>query len=627
MDFFENQDRARRRTWLLSGLFVLAVTAIICLVYFFVWLVLVNFQSDHNVQLVDQSPWNPLVFSGCALGVLILVAFGSGYKILQLRHGGPAVAEMLGGRLLAQDSADPGERRILNVVEEMSLASGVPVPPVYVLDDKGINAFAAGYSPDDAVIGVTRGCMELLSRDELQGVTAHEFSHIFNGDMRLNIRLMGVIHGILIIGLTGRAILRTAFRRGGRRNMSLPLPMILLGAGLMAAGSLGSFCGYLIKAAVSRQREFLSDAAAVQFTRNPQGIAGALKKIGSLGSRVESTGAPEAAHLFFCQAVSSFSGSLLATHPPLDLRIRLIDPDWDGTYPRMEGLKSSPVWTAPQGEKPILQSALSQVGQVDPEHLSYARELLEAMPEPLLHAAREPYEARALLFALLMDNAPALRKSQLDVLRARDDNSLSAMVERFLPLLDSQGTKIRLPLLDLAMPAMKELSPDQFAGFQSALEEMVKDKDNQALFQWSLQKILEKRLGTYFRPEKRELSGHEAVVQMRDEAGLLLSVMARAGHELSEEARQAFDQGADFLGLWGRLTFREEKKDTLKELDQSLERLKRLAPLEKRLLLGACAACIAFDRQVSSSQGELFRAVSDFLDCPMPPLLPGQPLN
>jgi Zn-dependent protease with chaperone function len=630
VDFFENQDQARRKTRLLVVLFALAVMGIILLVYFFVWLVLVNFQGEYNAQIVSTNLWNPLVLVCSSMAVMVLVALGSGYKIIQLRQGGVAVAEMLGGRLLAPDSREPGERRLLNVVEEMSLASGTPVPPVYVLSDPGINAFAAGYTPDDAVIGVTRGCMELLTRDELQGVMAHEFSHILNGDMRLNIRLMGVVHGILIIGLTGKTILRSVFYRDrslGRKRGSLPLPLILLGLGLLVAGSLGSFFGNLIKAAVSRQREFLSDAAAVQFTRNPQSIAGALKKIGALGSRVESKNAPEAAHLFFCSAVSSFCGDFLATHPPLAQRIMRIDPEWDGTYPQIEALQAPSVWTAPPGQKPILKSAVSQVGQVDPEHLSYAREILDALPAPLLQAARDPYGSRALLYAMLVNSEEFTREAQLEILRTRIEKDLAELAKKMLSLLENQGVEIRLPLLDLAMPAMKELSPDQYQAFESDLKAMVKPDKNQSLFEWTLLRILEKRLGTHFRPAARDFLGYEALTQMLDESSVLLSAMAHAGHPESEIARKAFEQGTVFMELWGRLSFKTREECDLTILDQALAKLNHLAALEKRLILGGCAACIAFDKKVSPAEGELFRAVSDFLNCPMPPLLPGQPLN
>src|SRR5262249_2273093 len=195
----------------------------------------------------------------------------------------------------------PDLRKLLNVVEEMSIASGVPMPEVYLMpDEKGINAFAAGTAPDNAVIGVTEGCVRHLKRDELQGVIGHEFSHILNGDMRLNMRLIGVVFGLLCIMLVGRVMLDAFIRGGSPRSSSArnanPPPIFLLAIGLIVIGWPGAFFGRLIQAAVSRQREFLADASAVQFTRNPLGLAGALKKIGGLayGSRLDSAHAAEA---------------------------------------------------------------------------------------------------------------------------------------------------------------------------------------------------------------------------------------------------------------------------------------------------------------------------------------------
>ena len=280
-----------------------------------------------------------------AIGVLVLVGGGSLYKIAQLRGGGRVVAEQLGGRLLHPDTTDPHERVLLNVVEEIALASGTPTPPVYLLEEEeGINAFAAGFTPDDAVIGVTRGTLHQLQRAELQGVIAHEFSHILNGDMQLNIRLMGVLHGILLIGILGYFVFRSAMfssmgRRSDRGNAGIAL--LALGGGLIVIGSLGTFFGKWIKASVSRQREFLADASAVQFTRDPDGIAGALKRIGGFvsGSAVASPNAPEASHLFFGQALSGGLQSIFATHPPLAERIRRLDPSFDGEF----GMLAPPV--------------------------------------------------------------------------------------------------------------------------------------------------------------------------------------------------------------------------------------------------------------------------------------------
>ena len=345
MDFFAHQEAARRSTRRLVAYFALAVAAIVAVVYTAVRLI---FAGVLLKQGADVPPfWDPAVFALTAAAVLAVILAGSLYKIVALRQGGDAVAWMLGGRLVDPATRDHAERRLLNVVEEMAIASGVPVPNVYVMDkEKGINAFAAGFSPQEAVIGVTDGTLRLLSRDELQGVIAHEFSHLLNGDMRLNLRLIGILHGILVIALIGYMILRSLRFTGGGGGRSskkggggqLVVAILLFGAVLMAVGYIGVFFGRLIKSAVSRQREFLADAAAVQFTRNPGGLAGALQKIGGYGSGSKLTApkAEEASHMFFGDALKPRMFAALATHPPLEQRIRRVQPAWDGEYPKID---------------------------------------------------------------------------------------------------------------------------------------------------------------------------------------------------------------------------------------------------------------------------------------------------
>ena len=341
-DFFTRQDAARRKTTRLVVLFVLAVLAIMVSIDLLL-AATIGYASGgseggrRDYWAIATDPW---LVGLAVIGTLVVVGGGSLFKVAQLRGGGKVVAEELGGRLLHPDTSDPTEQQLQNVVQEMAIASGTPTPPVYLLDhEQGINAFAAGFTPSDAVIGITRGTAERLTRDELQGVVAHEFSHILNGDMRLNIRLIGILHGILIIGLLGYFVLRASMFSGYRRRSSRDqgggaMVLLALGAGLAAVGFFGTFFGNLIKAAVSRQREFLADASAVQFTRHPDGIAGALKKIAgfSAGSRVQSPNAPAASHMFFGRATGGFSG-MFSTHPPLEERIRRIDPSWDGTVP------------------------------------------------------------------------------------------------------------------------------------------------------------------------------------------------------------------------------------------------------------------------------------------------------
>ncbi|MHC4452933.1 MAG: M48 family metallopeptidase, partial [Planctomycetota bacterium] len=433
MDFFDRQDVARRKTGLLVVLFALATLSIIASVYLVVAGAMV-----YATKEVDF--WHPELLVVATVATVAVIAGGSLYKIAVLRGGGSVVAASLGGKLIAQDTTDVTERKVLNVVEEMAIASGTPVPPVYMMqDEKGINAFAAGYTTNDAVIGVTRGCVEHLSRDELQGVIAHEFSHIFNGDMRLNIRLIGILNGILIIGMIGYFVMRTMFYTGGGRRRgkdgSATLAILAIGVGLMIVGFLGTLFGNMIKAAVSRQREFLADASAVQFTRDPGAVAGALKKIGSLGSSVGNPAAAEVSHMFFARAITSGVNSMFSTHPPLKSRILRIDPGWDGTFPEFDprkppapsrqvkekqapraGIDVGEIVTgaailasatagasAKSGETAAASGGVAQIGQPTPAHVEYAGQLLRGLPSPVAEAAREPYGARAVIYALLIN--------------------------------------------------------------------------------------------------------------------------------------------------------------------------------------------------------------------------------
>ncbi len=334
MDFFSHQEAARRKTKRLVVLFLLAVAAIIAGVYLVVTPVWFAYAAKEGFA-DDWRLWDPERLAVVALGVCTVIFFGSAFRMASLRQGGgAAVARLLGGRPVDPSTHDPDERRLLNVVQEMAIASGIPVPDVYLIEDEeSINAFAAGLSTDQAVIGVTRGCLVLLSRDELQGVIGHEFSHVLNGDMRLNLRLMGILAGILVIAVIGRVLMH------GRRSRSKGAAQVqLAGLGLYVVGYAGVFFGTLIQAAVSRQREFLADASAVQFTRNPGGIAGALKKIGGLafGSRLTSAHAEEASHFFFGDAIRRGFSGLLSTHPPLHERVARIDPSFEGAFPRVD---------------------------------------------------------------------------------------------------------------------------------------------------------------------------------------------------------------------------------------------------------------------------------------------------
>jgi Zn-dependent protease with chaperone function len=644
MNFFESQDRVRRNTAKLVFLFVLAVVTLIIMTNLLVMMTLGYSNSEQlrdGETLLQQMDWRTFVMVSIGVGVVVLV--GSLYKIMALSGGGKAVAESLGGRLISPNTEDLKQRKLLNVVEEMAIASGTPAPPVYLLaEEEGINAFAAGFTPRDAVIGVTQGTIDHLSREQLQGVIAHEFSHIFNGDMRLNIRLIGILNGILVLGIIGYYLLYSASFSGHRRGSDKGGGGILaLAIGLMVIGFAGTFFGGLIKASVSRQREYLADATAVQFTRNPDGIAGALKRIGGLehGSTVTNPGAPEVSHAFFAQGVSGFMQALSATHPPLEKRIRRIDPHWDGKFDHFDATdrprdgqetdKPETMTREQLAEKVAavtvgaavvdVMNAIDRIGNPGQETIDYARELLAEMPDIIKDAAREPYGARALMYSLVLDGGQAVRDRQLQQLQNHADPDVCALTIGLMAEMDGLEAKYRLPLIDIAVPALKQLSVSQYESFRRNLLALIEMDSKIELLEWSLQKILFSHLDAQFfklPPAKAIYSRPE---QIKEEIALILSVMAHAGQQSQGDVEKAFQSAVQVLGLGGLAPI--AKNDiSLSRLDQALEKVSGLKPLVKPRLLRACVASIVQDERVSAVEMELLRAFSDVLDCPMPPV-------
>lgn len=626
MDFFEHQDAARRRTAWLVVFFGLAVAAIVLAVYAVV------------AALVSR-PWDPLLFAAVSAATVTVIAAGSLYRLAQLRAGGETVALELGGRRVDPRTADLAERRLLNVVEEMALASGTPVPPVYVLDhEAGINAFAAGHEPASAVIGVSRGSLVYLTRDELQGVVAHEFSHILNGDMRLNLRLVGVLHGILLLAVIGYYLLRVggAPRRSSKKGGEAAT-IALLGLALLIIGYVGVFFAKLIRCAVSRQREYLADAAAVQFTRYPAGIAGALKKIGGLEeqSRIRDPHAEEMSHLFFADAFAGAWLNWLATHPPLAERIQRLDPTFDGRFPRTTPLVEE-VATVPQAAVPqpppappvhprrraLVPAALAaQSGTVTPEHLAHAAAVMQQMPPALLEAMAEPHGARAVIYALLLDAQPAIRQRQLQSLQAAGDEFAYRQTCQVLSTVDALSEEARLPLADRTIPALKQLSPSQYAEFRRCFRALAQADGRLNLFEYTLQAMALRVLDIHFGLAKPGRPQYYGLRGLREPLATVLSTLARAGHQTADQAQQAFEVGAAQTGQ--KMALRPEEQCTLREFDTALAELRLAAPKVKRQILAACAACVAADGTVAPREGELLRAIAATLDCPVPPLVCG----
>ena len=655
MDFFARQDLARRKTKWLVAYFVLAVALLIVAVYFIALIAFAGIQAKTH-RAYDDAPvqlvlWNPKIFLGAVIGVLTVIFCGSAYKTNELSGGGGCVATLMGGRLVSQNTTDANERKLLNVVEEMSIASGVPMPQVYVLEDeRGINAFAAGHSPSDAAVGVTRGCIEMLSRDELQGVIGHEFSHVLNGDMRLNLRLISVIFGLFCLATIGRILLNTRSGNSRDRNNALPL----FGLALVILGAIGVFFGRLIQAAVSRQREFLADASSVQFTRNPSGLSGALQKIGryGFGSKLESDHAPDLCHMFFGNGLGDPFFDAMATHPPIPERIKAIDPAWDGKFPplkeeqietvkraALDSLKPSPlpgilrnVGTAmvgaaaldEAGRPPVIQSAsvMPSLGNPTPLHLRYAEQLRDALPEALKAAVRKPLDATALIYALLLAADDNLRSQQLAEIARRTGNSVSEKAAALFPDVAAVAKRARLPLVNVANGALRNLAAEQFKQFSETLDWLVNSDGKVEVFEFVLQKIILRHLASKFGDARPAAVQFYTLKPLVPDCAVVLSALAHAGSDNAAEIQKAFAAGAPWLRAPANapLELLPPESCGIAALDAALNRLALAVPIIKKNLLEAAARVVGADGVILESEAELLRAVADTLDCPIPPL-------
>ena len=640
MNFFEAQARAKSRTGWLLLLFTLAVAGIVVLVNLLVMLVI--FFNQDALQPSPLTFWQRFdwqLFGMVGAATVTFIALGSLYKMLSLSGGGNVIAEMLGGSLVPRNTDDPAQRRLINVVEEMAIASGIPAPPVYLLSDMGINAFAAGLTPYNAVIGVTRGAVTYLSRDELQGVIAHEFSHIFNGDMRMNIRLMGVLHGILLIGLTGYYLLRMMRHvnsSSSRESGGIVAAFAVLGLGLVVIGYVGFFFGQWIKATVSRQREFLADASAVQFTRNKDGIAGALMKIGgsSRGSLLDNASAQQYCHAYFSDGVGGFLEGLFATHPPLEQRIELIDPQWDGKFvaPKVEEVAAARApadiavaRTAVLADAVLAgvltpDDALATVGKVTQNNVDRARDIIASIPDPLRQAAAEPFGARAVIYCLLLDSNADILAKQQTALSAESEAAVMLLTEQLRDHMPNMPAAARLPLADLALPSLRSLSKAQYDRFRAVVQALIAADNKVSLNEWTLTHFLMRQLDEHFGLQTPAKARFGMLGDVNREASLLISLVAHAEHQgEADAAERAFGAGIAAAGATAlKFVPREELK--LDVLDVAIDKLAELKPLLKPRIIKACAAAIMHDGQATIRGHELLRTISSCLDSPMPPL-------
>lgn len=684
MDFFEAQHNARRKTWQLGLLFGLAVLVLVILTNVLVaavYMITIGGVAAGSdiVYLLGSVPVD--IWLWASLSVVTVVILASIYKYLMIRGGGRAIAESLGGQRVQSNTTDFKERRLLNVVEEMAIAAGVSVPPVYLLQEPGINAFAAGYTPDDAVIGITAGALNFLNREELQGVIAHEFSHILNGDTRINIRLIAILFGILFIGLVGNMLLRGSRHGLGRASSSREggggvAAIVILGAGLAVLGYAGTFFGNLIKAAVSRQREYLADAAAVQYTRNPTGISVALQKIGGAGSRLQNNGANEISHMFFGQAISHFLGNMMATHPPLPKRISAIDPTWNGEFPinlqpsavdgsiqgraiaagasGFSGSLTATTATATQVSMPVIEGTAVDVetlreivGRPDDRSYRTADAIIDTTQQTCLDAARDPCAAHLLIYALLLHkkehktgaanaatassnsttgaNAATPAEVQANTLSDLRPGELQAIAELHTTL-DNTDDLHRLALLELAVPALKQMSHPQYKSFVARVIKLIKADKHIELFEWVLHRLLLKELTPHFEKPRSPKIRHRKVERVANSAATLIAVLAHYGHDNQTTCEAAYQAGMTELELDTIPAQPQiDLTDNFTALNKALAELRDLTPLQKPRVLKACARSVLFDQKINAEEGALLQGISAALDCPLPPSVVAKP--
>lgn len=625
MNFFEQQAAARRTSTRLVILLALAVVAIVLAV-------------DGVVWVATQSP--KLVLFATIASVAV-VALGSMYRIASLGDGGEAVAQQMGGTLVAENTTEPGLRRLRNVVEEIAIASGVPVPKVYVLEhEAGINAFAAGYSTSDAVVAVTRGALDRLNRDELQGVVAHEFSHILNGDMRLNIRLVGVLFGILMIGLIGRKILEHG-RFGGRgRNVGAILVAALVA---MIIGYIGLFFGRMIKAGVSRTREKLADASAVQFTRQTQGLSGALKKIGGLhdGSRLSHrSDAEEVSHMLFGDGVG-FSG-LFATHPPLLERIRALEPGFSDAA--LERLQARWIASPPDGMQEDVALGLAggsgsqlpgttqelsvtppmvaaQVAAPAEDDYRRADTIVASIPDALRDIAADREAVMPLLLGLLLTGDEGLGERQHMEIAARLGEDVAGHALRIHQQLTAElHPMLRLPLAALAFPVLRLRPRPQLDAFMDTVHAVIHADGQVSLFEYCLGRLLTVQVRESLDPSRYARFGRRKPGNVRNEFATLLAVVAQAGHQDRASAQRAYLAGLQRVLPRDHLPYAPPANGVL-ALDTVWEPLDALDPLAKQAMVEAVTAAVSHDGRVSVAEAELLRTICAALHCPLPPML------
>ncbi len=647
MNFFAQQDRARKQTWRLLWLLLFAVVIIIAVTDLVVTL---------GAYFLLDTPllwgwFSYQVFDGVLLLAIVIFALR---RLYQLRGGGESIAKMVKARQVRRNASSLEEKRLLNVVDEMAIAAGVAVPSVWVMNkEDGINAFAAGYSPNQAVIVVTSGALAKLNREELQGVIGHEFGHILNGDMRLNVRLIGILAGIVVVGEAGLLVIRL-----GASADDGAFAIIPFGAFIAAVGYIGVFCGRMIKAAVSRQREFLADASSVQFTRNPDGLVSALEKIRhSNGTLIKNAYAGEMSHMFFGQSfVAKVFADQLATHPSIDERLAsltgralqapvqgqpqasittafvawckgLLAPAQEPACDTATSPTPVPAGVTPDSDAVIAgfagdtaHTVLAQVGNATPEHVELASQQLAAMPEALRQSLNTPQGARCAVFAYLISSDAAVLAIQMRALTQAGDAVTATQLTELATVLQALGPKARLTVLALALPALRQMTQTARDVFLRALDELVLADQQTTLSEFVLQTILHWQLSA--KATRAQRARFQTLAAVKDDVVLLLATLARAGSPEPKAQALAFARGMQRLNLPQDLP--PDAGLHANALNAALTHLRQLTPMRKPPLILACVDTALADRTLKVAEFELLRTIGMAIDCPMPPMLESQ---
>ncbi len=645
--FFIHQELARKRTVYLLFLFAACVfTIIICLYLAISVLLLVYLRSNQRhlqfeLALFQGQIFNPTLFAAIAIPVSLVVLITALYKTWQLSAGGPAFAMLFGAKRVYPATTDASEKRLVNVVEEMAIASGIAPPSVYVLEDEeGINAFAAGSRIENAAVIVTRGALKLFNREELQAVIGHEFSHVLNGDMRMNAKLTGFVHGVLVLFLFGRMILDLNRRpnRGyyiySRRSGAAEMFILLLGLVLIAIGWIGTIFARLIKSAASRQREFLADASAVQFTRNAHGLTSALKKIGGFeaGSAIANPNGETVSHFFFANGLSFSPSRWFATHPPLEERIRQFEPSFRGRFAPVTGSDQSnadefqPVSEVLQALAQTVSikpaEAKSSIGSPGTRHILQAQALSREIPEELDLLVSEPYGARAVIYALMLSRDPDIRVNQAKILYDNLDPHIREKISQVINSLGQLNPKLRMTLVNKAIAPLRHLDMREYSDFRVRLGALSGQDSKLSIFELMLEQILIRNLDHYFVENRKRPPTICNLDLVLPQTCIVLKSLANLGHEDKSKAQEAYNAGLGQLkpGLRARDDF--ENTSSVLDFKQALQVLDSANFPVKQKIINAAIQVVVNDGEIRVEEGELLRALGESIGVPIPPLCP-----